>query len=226
MKKKILYSVIAVLLIGVLVFAYMQMSGNTVHKQRAKESLETFLQQTYPDMAFEIKQVGYGWTDVTYEFEVVKKDSLAVETTYTFYVSGMEPYEVFSDTIHETNIDKEVSNKLSAEAEQYILTLLQGEVPQVNSVSTDVGVYDNVAEAWTPKLKTPKPMHIMLEIEKGDLTKEQMLQQCKTIQELLNNESINYYLTEVGYRSVENGEEIYEYASFTPDQELTLNDLD
>ncbi|MGE7984156.1 hypothetical protein [Solibacillus sp. NPDC093137] len=197
-----------------------------MHKQRAKESLETFLQQTYPDMAFEIKQVGYGWTDVTYEFEVVKKDSLAVETTYTFYVSGMEPYEVFSDTIHETNIDKEVSNKLSAEAEQYILTLLQGEVPQVNSVSTDVGVYDHVAEAWTPKLKTPKPMHIMLEIEKGDLTREQMLQQCKTIQELLNNESINYYLTEVGYRSVENGEEIYEYVSFTPDQELTLDDLD
>lgn len=226
MKKKILYSVIAVLLIGVLVFAYMQMSGNTVHKQRAKESLETFLQQTYPDMAFEIKQVGYGWTDVTYEFEVVKKDSLAVETTYTFYVSGMEPYEVFSDTIHETNIDKEVSNKLNAEAEQYILTVLQREVPQVNSVSTDVGVYDNVAEAWTPKLKTPKPMHIMIEIEKGDLTKEQMLQQCKTIQELLNNESINYYMAEVGYHSVENGEEIYEYVSYTPDQELTLDDLD
>ncbi|WP_445682982.1 YfjL-like protein [Solibacillus sp. FSL K6-4121] len=110
MKKKILYSVIAITLIGVLVYAYMQMSGNTVHKQRAKESLETFLQETYPDMNYEIKQVGYGWTDVTYEFEVVKKDSLAVETTYTFYVSGMEPYEVFSDTIRGTNIDKEVSD--------------------------------------------------------------------------------------------------------------------
>ena len=105
MKKKILYSVIAVLLIGALVYAYMQMSGNTVHKQRAKESLETFLQETYPEMDYEIKQVGYGWTDVTYEFEVVRKDSLAVETTYTFYVSGFEPYEVFSDTIRETSIN-------------------------------------------------------------------------------------------------------------------------
>lgn len=104
MKKKILYSVIAVLLIGVLVYAYMQISGNTVHKQRAKESLETFLQETYPDMVYEIKQVGYGWTDITYEFEVVRKDSLAVETTYTFYVSGFEPYEVFSDTIREMSI--------------------------------------------------------------------------------------------------------------------------
>ena len=225
MKKKIIYSVVAVLLISVLVFAYMQMSGNTLDKQKAKESLETFLQETSPDMDYEIKQVGYGWTDDTYQFEVVKKDSLAVETTYTFYVSGFEPYEVFSDTIHETNIDNEVSDKLNAEAEQYILTLLQGKVPQVDSVTTNVEVYNNVTETWTPKLKTPKPMHIMLEIEKGELTKEQMLEQCKEIQELLNNESINYYLTEVGYRSVENEEEMYTYVSFTPDQELTLNDL-
>lgn len=226
MKKKILYSVIAVLLIGVLVFAYMQMSGNTLDKQKAKESLETFLQETYLDTDYEIKQVGYGWTDDTYQFEVVKKDSLAVETTYTFYVSGFEPYEVFSDTIHETNIENEVSDKLNTEAEQYILTLLQGKVPQVDSVTTNVEVYNNVTEAWTPKLKTPKPMHIMLEVEKGELTKEQMLEQCKEIQELLNNESINYYLTEVGYRSLENEEEMYTYVGFTPDQELTLNVLD
>ena len=226
MKQKILYSVIAILLIAVLVFAYLQMSGNTLDKHKAKESLETFLQQNYPDMDYEIKQsVRYGWTDGTYLFEVVKKESIAVETTYSFYVSAFEPYEVFSDTIHESNIDKEASHKLNAEAEQYILHLLQEKVTQVDSVDTEVEVYNNVAEAWTPQLKTPKPMLIMLSIEKGDLTKEQMLQQCKAMQELLNNASINYYLTEVGYRSVENGEENYAYVSFTPDQELTLDDL-
>ncbi|HLT55476.1 MAG TPA: hypothetical protein VK057_05160, partial [Bacillota bacterium] len=100
MKKKILYSGFAVLLVAALVFAYLQMSGNTMDKYKAKESLKIFLQQTYPDMDYEIKQsVGYGWTDGTYRFEVVKKDSVAVETTYSFYVSAFEPYEVFSDTI-------------------------------------------------------------------------------------------------------------------------------
>ena len=226
MKKKIIYSVIAISLIATIVFAYMQMSGNTIDKQKAKESLEEFLEQTYPNMDYEIKRsVGYGWTDGTYEFKVVKKDSVAVENTYTFYVSAFEPYEVFSDTIHESNIDKEASEKLNAEAEQYILTLLQEKVPQVDSVDTDVEVYNKVAEEWTPQLKTPKPILIMLEIEKGDLTKEQMLEQCKAIQELLNDESIDYYLTEAGYRSMVNGEENYEYVSFTPAQELTINDL-
>ena len=66
--------------------------------------------------------------------------------------------------------------------------------------------------------KIPKPMLIMLGIEKVDLTKEQILQQCKVMQELLNSASINYYPTEVGYRSVENGEENYAYGSFTPYQ--------
>ncbi len=226
MKKKMLYSGFAVLLVAALVFAYLQMSGNTMGKYKAKESLKTFLQQTYPNMDYEIKRsVGYGWTDGTYRFEVVKKDLIAVETTYSFYVSAFEPYEVFSDTIHEANIDKEASQKLNEEAEQYILTLLQGKVPQVDSVATNVEVYNNVAEAWTPQFKTPKPMLIILEIKKWNLTKEQMLKQCKTVQDLLNKASIDYYLTEAGYRSVVNGEEIYEYVSFTPDQELTLDDV-
>ena len=227
MKKKIIYSVIAITLIAVIVFAYMQFSGNTIDKHKAKESLEKFLEQTYPDLDYEIKRsVGYGWTDGTYRFKVVEKETAGVETTYTFYVSAFEPYEVFSDTIHESNIDKEASEKLNAEAEQYILALLQEKVPQVDSVDTDVEVYNKVAKGWTPQLKTPKPILIMLEIEKGDLTKEQMLQQSQEIQRQLNSESIDYYLAEVGYSSVSNGEETYNYyVSFTPEQELTIKDV-
>lgn len=65
----------------------------------------------------------------------------------------------------------------------------------------------------------------MLEIEKGDLTKEQMFQQGKTIQQQLNDESIDYYLVEVGYHTTANGEEIYEYVSFTPHQKITIKDV-
>ena len=226
MKKKIIYSVIAILLIAAVVFAYIQMNGNPIDKNKAKESLEGFLEQTYPDMDYEIKRSAeYGWTDGTYLFTVVKKDPIGVETTYMFYVSAFEPYEVFSDTIHESSIDKETSEKLNAEAEMYILALLQEKVPQVDQVDTDVEVYNNVAEEWTPQLKTPKPILIMLEIEKGDLTKQKMLEQSKAMQKLLNDESIDYYLAEVGYRSMVDGEEDFEYVSFTPEQELTMNDV-
>lgn len=92
-------------------------------------------------------------------------------------------------------------------------------------MSTDVEVYSNEVAEWTPQLKTPKPMLIMTEIEKGDLTKEQMLQQSKAIQQQLNGESIDYYMAEVGYHSIVDGEEIYDYVSFTPKQELTIDDV-
>lgn len=226
MKKKIIYSVIIISLVGFIVFAYIQMSGNPIDKYKAKESLEMFLEQTYPDMEYEIKRsVGYGWTDGTFDFKVVKKDSIAVETTYTFYVSAFEPYEVYSDTIHKSRIDSESSLKLNAEAQQYIKTLLQKKVPEVYQVDTDVEVYNNTATEWTPQLKTPKPIHIMLEIKKGDLTKEQILKQYKDMQKLLNDEDISYSLAEVGYLSVENEEENYEYVAFTPEQKLTINDI-
>lgn len=226
MKKKIIYSVIAILLIAAVVFAYIQMSGNPIEKNRAKESLEAFLEQTYPDMDYEIKRSAeYGWIDGTFRFKVVEKEPIGVETTYMFDVSAFEPYEILGDTIHVSKIDKAATKKINAEAEQYILALLQKRVPEINGVSTDVEVYSNEVAEWTPQLKTPKPMLIMTEIEKGDLTKEQMLQQSKAIQQQLNGESIDYYMAEVGYHSIVDGEEIYDYVSFTPKQELTIDDV-
>ena len=226
MKKKIIYATIAILLIATVVFAYIQMSGNPFEKTKAKESLEMFLDQTYPDMNYDIKQSAhYGWTDATFRFTVVENDPPGVETFYEIYVSAIEPYEILDDTIHFSKIDKKASTKLNAEAEQYILALLQEEITEIEGVSTDVEVYGNVAAKWTPQLKTPKPIVIMVEIEKGDLTKKQMLQQSKQIQQKLNGESIDYYMAEVGYHSIVEGEEIYDYVSFMPEKELTIDDV-
>lgn len=223
MKKKIIYSLIAITLVGALVLAYMQMSGNTMEKVKARQSLELFLDENYPDLDYKIKRSAeYGWTDATYKFKVEVDNP--VETTYSFYVSGIEPYEVFSDTIHESNIDKEASKKLNTEAEAFILPLLKKVVPEVDSISTDVSIYNALDEKWTPQLKTPKPFSIMLEIEKADLTKEQRLQQAKDIQKQLNNAAIDYHITEVGYSSTVNNEKEVEYISFTPEQQLTIKD--
>ncbi|AEB29897.1 hypothetical protein CAR_c12050 [Carnobacterium sp. 17-4] len=216
----------AISLIAIVGFAYIQMSGNPIEKNRSKESLEEFLEQAYPDMDYEIKRLAeYGWVDDTFRFNVVARDSIGVETIYPFDVSAFEPYEILDDTIHVSSIDKEASNKLNQEAEQYILALLQEKVPEIDGVSTDVEVYGNVAEEWTPQLKTPKPILIMTGMDKGDLTKEQMLEQGKAIQQQLNDESIDYYSAEVGYRSFIDGEEIYDYVSFTPEKKLTIKDV-
>ncbi|MCM3671029.1 hypothetical protein M3181_18870 [Mesobacillus maritimus] len=228
MKKKILYSIIATTLISIVLFTYMKVAGNPYEMNNARESLKAYLEETYPDMDYKIKwSAKYVSTDESYRFEVMVKDSsLGVETTYPFDVYRYKPNEVFNDTLHKSRVDIDTSKKLNKQAEQYILTFLQKKVPELYQVDTDVEVYNNDVTVWTPKLKTPKPILIILEMEKGDLNKEQMLQQAKTIQQQLNEESIDYYLAEVGYHEIVNGEENYEYVSFTPQQKLTINDVD
>jgi len=227
MKKKIFYGIIAAILITIVLVTYMSVAGNPYEMNKARESLKAYLEETYPDMDYKIKWAAkYVTIDESYRFEVIVKDStLDVETTYPFDVYRYEPNEVFNDTIHKSRVDQATSQKLNKQAEQYILTLLQKKVPELHQVDTDVEVYNNDVTEWTPKLKTPKPILIMLEVEKGNLTKEQMLQQAKTIQQQLNQESIDYYLAEVGYHEVVNGEENYLYVSFTPQQKLTLKDV-
>lgn len=84
----------------------MQMTGNTTHKGKAKDSLELFLDKKHPEMKYKIKKsFEYGWTDATYKFTIVTTSP--VKATYSFYVSGIEPYEVFSDTISGSPIDQE-----------------------------------------------------------------------------------------------------------------------
>jgi len=77
MKKKIIYGMIAIILSDGVVFAYIQMSGNQFEKNRAKERLETFLDQAYPDMQYEIIcLVDYAWFDATFRFTFLLTDEL------------------------------------------------------------------------------------------------------------------------------------------------------
>lgn len=223
MKKKMIYSMIAASLIALVIGIYIKAAGNPYEIFKARESLKAYLEKTYPDKDLKIKWYAkYDSFNEDIRFEVLEKEPLGVETTYKFNVKSYEPYEVFIDTIHDSRIDKNTSQKLNKQAEQYILTLLQKKVPELHSVATDIEVYNNDVTEWTPKVKAPRPIHIMLEIEKGNLTKDQILKQAKIIQKQLNDESIDYDLAEVGYHATVNSEEIYEYVSFTPQQKITI----
>jgi hypothetical protein len=226
MKKKIIYSSIAMALIVSVLGIYIKVGGNPYEKNKAKESLMAYLEQTYPDMDYKIKwSAKYVNVDESYRFQVLKKDPIGVKTSYIFDVYSYKPYEVFNDTIHESSVDKATSKKLNMQAEQSIKTLLQKTVPEVKSVNTDVEVYNNDVTVWTPMLKTPKPILIMIEIEKGDLTEQQMFHQVKAIQQQLKEEQIDYYLAEVGYHTTINGEELFDYVSFKPHQKVTVKDV-
>ena len=226
LKKKIIYILIAASLIAIVIGIYIKADGSPYKISKARDSLKSYLVKTYPEKDLTIKwYVKYSSNNEDIRFEVLEKEPLGVETTYKFNVHSYEPYDVFIDTIHETSIDKKISQKLNKQAEQYPETRTK-KVPELHIVATDIEVYNNDVKVWTPKLKTQRPFLIMTEIEKDDLTKEQMLQQAKAIQQQLNSESIDYHLAEVGYSVMVNGEKSFdEYVSFTLQQKLMIKDV-
>jgi hypothetical protein len=85
MKRKIIYSSIAMALIVSVLGIYMKVGGNPYEKHKSKESLKAYLEQTYPDMDYQIKwSAKYVNIDESYRFEVLKKDQQGVETSYPF----------------------------------------------------------------------------------------------------------------------------------------------
>lgn len=226
MNKKIIYSVLAIVLAGSVISIYFWLGGNPLHKAKAKEQLETYLEAHYSDLDYSIKSgAKYTSIDDSYRFHVLVKNQYDVETDYIFDVYNYAPFKVFNDTIHKSRIDEQASKKLNASAEAYIFKLLKKDIPQLRQVDTDVEVYQD-ADKWTPKLHMPKPITIMLEIEKKTLTKAQILEQCQHIRLLLNEQEIDYTIAEAGYASMINRKEEIWYVDIDPKKQLTMKDID
>ncbi|MBQ0140929.1 MAG: hypothetical protein KBT36_16760 [Kurthia sp.] len=226
MKKKLLYGLIATILAATVLVIYFEANGNPAEKKRAKTSLETYLQKTYPEMDYKINWGGkYSSVDDSYNFEVVTKNEYDVESIYPFDVYRYEPHEVFNDTIHKSRIDKEASKELNKQAQIYIKQLIEKELPLVGEVGTDIEVYSNSQQKWTPQFKAVKPMEIMLEVKDENFTKEEKLKQVQFIQEKFDEKGIDYAVTAVGYSKSIKGEEDINYVEFTPHQEITIEQI-
>lgn len=228
MKKKMMYSTIAILLSAFVFILYMQTGGNLIHKAKARHNLETYLEKNYKQLDYKIERgAKYVSTDDSYRFTVDVTNKYDVKTAYIFDVYNYEPFEVFNDTIHKSRIDETASARLNKSAEQYLLKLLRQDAPQLKEVATEVEVYSNEAQTkkWTPQLDMPKPTTIMLELDKGALTKAQILKQCQAMQKRLQQHSVKYVSVDAQYMSVIDGKEQESFMSFTPKSKLTIQDV-
>lgn len=220
-----IYSGLAIFIASCIIGFYFWLGGNPIHKAKAKEQLETYLAAHYSHLDYTIKRgATYTNIDDSYRFHVLVKNKYDVQTDYIFDVYNYTPFTVFNDTIHKSRIDPQASKKLNASAQTYISKLLKKDIPQLRRVDTDVEVYED-AEEWTPALKMPKPITIMLEIEQATLTKAQILAQCKQIQTTLNAQGIDYTIAEAGYVRIRDNQADIWYVDIKPTTQLTLKDI-
>ncbi|MEH7226544.1 hypothetical protein V7112_22340 [Bacillus sp. JJ1566] len=241
-KRKVFYSVILGVLVLFILFIYNEFNGNPVSKLYSAKVLENYLEETYPNREFRMEEGFYNFKFKTYDFNVIEIGATAPNENgpkkHEFTVRGyLKPY-VMLDSIYTENLDQELMEKLSGEAQTEITDLLKQSVPTIKGIvvalEVQKGHYDSNT-TWNKDIELEKPlgMHIVLDSTKS--TKEDVLTESQVIQKVLNENNYTYEFVTINgnimddlnakFAKDDNGYVKY-YVSFERDTDLVLKDIE
>lgn len=196
-KKKMIYSILLVLLIGIVLFFYNAFNGNPISKVYSKKVLENYLSDTYTNKEFRIKDGFYDFKFSEYIFEVIEIGNATEDgpAKYEFSVSGFIKPIVTTDGIYYANLDEDLMMKLGQEASREIESILREKVASVKGVDIQLellkGKLDS-ATKWNKDLPLEKPLQMHIVIDSTNQTKEDVLNDTKKIQTVLDSEGYVY----------------------------------
>ncbi|MGG3800684.1 hypothetical protein [Metabacillus fastidiosus] len=236
--KKIIYSVILVLLIGFALFLYSEFNGNPLSKYLSKKALESYLEIAHPDKKLQIDEGFYNFKFKEYQY-TVKEIGDNPLNEYEFTVKGFLDPVVDMDGIYTGNLDEKLMEKLGKEAAEEIKSTLSKKVKSVHSVEVWLQVQKDDFPSdtnWSKEMKLEKPMGMHIVLDATNAMKKDVLKDIKQIQAILNEE--NYYYDSVNINGNYFGKDD-EYVkdgvnlgyvkfsvSFPKDMDLTLKDIE
>lgn len=173
MKKKILYSVLIVVLVSFVLAAYNAFNGNPVSKKLSQTALEHYLTDRYPEKDLRIDSGLYSFKFAEYVFEVTDTGDQKRKDPYLFSLRGFVQPEVYTDGIYEENLNEPLMERLGEEAGKEIKTFLSKSINDLKDVDVQVevlkGKLNNDAK-WEKSLRLERPMeiHILLDAANAD----------------------------------------------------------
>lgn len=235
-KKKWLYVLGIIVLITPVLFFYNAFNGNPLSKFVATKSLEKYLSTTYPTDEFNVKKPFYDFKMGGYTYHIVKIGD-AQQRDYEFIMTGVLGTDVSWDGVYEANQDRPLITRLTNQANEKLLNLLQEKTPEITDVEVQLevlkGRYDNKTN-WDKNFKPEKPMHVHIMLDAGKLNKEDIVTKANSIQKTLNEENYNYDSVMIN-ANIYNEEESTEPGSvwyvkygvpFSKDTVLTIKDIE
>lgn len=194
-KKRVIYSVLLVVLIGFVFFIYNSFNGNPLSKYLAQRELNTYLKETYPDQAFHISDGFYNFKFGEYSFDARQIGTDEAGTEYEFTLRGFLKPTVFWDGIYYSNLDEPLMEKLQNEAANEITELLADKLDVIANVSVQIevlqGTYDQDVR-WSKDLKIEKPLRLHMFLDSTNATREDVLIAAEIIQATLNEANYDY----------------------------------
>ncbi|MCY7790459.1 hypothetical protein [Bacillus haynesii] len=236
MKKKILYSVLIVLLVSFVLAAYNAFNGNPVSKKLSQTALEHYLTDRYPEKDLRIDSGVYNFKFTEYVFEVTDTGDPKRKDPYLFSLRGFVQPEVYTDGIYEENLNEPLMERLGEEAGKEIKALLSKSIDQLKDVDVHVevlkGKLKNDAK-WEKSLRLDKPMQIHILLDAENAGRKEVYNTAQKIQRLLNEEGYDYESVTIN-ANIFDGEDIKDEeigylkysTSFEKNTEIKLKDVE
>lgn len=238
--RKIVFSVLAILLIGIVLFVYNEFNGNPISKYYATKELESYLKETYPKKEFRVDPGSYNFKDKEYSFNVIEIGSATPGGSgpreYWFSVIGFIKPTVGTDGIYTENLDQDLMEKIGKEAGEEIKALLSQELKTIISVDVYVeflkGTFP-LDSHWNKSMKFEKPIWMHIYLDATNATKEQVFEDVQKLQATLNKHgyeygSVNINVNVIGDPKLPDKDDIgyVKFAtSFKKNEELKLKDI-
>lgn len=166
-KKKIVYSILLVFLIGTILFFFNAFNGNPLSKYLGKHLVESYLEDTYPNEEFRIENGQFDFKSNRYNYPVIKigeapyasignsstKDKAEKQiqsVDYSVSVTGFLKQKIRYDSIRYARMDIELCEKLSEGASVEITNLLKEDIPNIVAVEVTIEI---LKKECTPFIK-------------------------------------------------------------------------
>lgn len=252
-KRKIIYSIILVILIGFILTLYNALNGNPITNFIGKKVAQNYLEETYPGEEFRVETGSYDFKFGEYHYDVIRIgvdpyaviDSNADVTEqekqyealdYYITVKGTFKPQIRHDSIRYARLDDKLSQKLSEEASLEIFSTLQRQLPNLKSVEANVEVIKFTMDentVWSKDLNLDEPVTFHMVTDATNQTADEALTDGIKIQKLLKDMGYNYGNVNINGNAFDKelgAKDEYGYVkyafSFTADTKLSLKDID
>lgn len=226
--KKSFIVILIIFIVAFVLFLYNAFNGNPISKYMSQKSLENYLEETYPEQEFRIKEGAYNFKFNSYDFVVLQigTDNLK---ELDFAVSGFFKPTVSRDGMYYENLDYEMMEKFSEQAEKEILSLLK-DVNTVHNVDVTLEVLKGQFQKdtnWSKDVALQKPVDIYVQIDSKNQTKEQFFSAAEKVKKILDEQNYKYgFVTFNGTLIEQEKEGILKYSvSVNKDENIELKNV-
>lgn len=197
-KTKMLLIVAMVLLISVVFYLYNGFNGNPISKYLSKKELQAYLEETYNDKEFAVRDGVYNFKVSGYEFTVAEIGSTDADGNvmeYEFTVSGFLNPKVDRDGIYEANLDHQLASYLNEQIVKELSPLLKEKVETFYHMECYIevlkGKYPDDVK-WSKELELEKPIDFFIQLNSTNQSAEEFFKASQEIKKIIDKQGYDY----------------------------------